>query len=243
MTPSDLQQRAWCPQQLWSCPQTLCTPGAGLPRCRPRCGHSPAWCRCSGRSCSTWRSGSSQDALWEALHECCGGLAPATSDITNSTVTLAFEQQPLTHIFIHIEGFHILEGQLAIVVELNQLLVTAEGGASWKRKRCLQGKSGRVPLCSCFCALKMPVQIYIHYNSNKDRKLVKLFTRTLFQTQFCWCLDLHLILICAIQNQIHVRCFRGLPVGRPRVKYLSGPGSKRKILFLMYLAAHSLALS
>ena len=34
-----------------------------------------------------------------------------------------------------------------------------------------------------------------------------------------------------------------LPVGNPRTKYLSGPGLNFRIVFLTYLAAHSLELS
>lgn len=39
------------------------------------------------------------------------------------------EQEILTHILVHVEGFHIFKGQVPILIVLNQLLVAAKWGA------------------------------------------------------------------------------------------------------------------
>lgn len=40
----------------------------------------------------------------------------------------------LTNIFIHVKGFHVLKGDFSILVKLDQLLVTTQGGASWTQQ-------------------------------------------------------------------------------------------------------------
>lgn len=64
----DLRQRAESLQQLLSSLQRFRTLLAGQRRCHPGCGCSRLLCLCAWRSYSTWRSGSSQGDLWEALY-------------------------------------------------------------------------------------------------------------------------------------------------------------------------------
>lgn len=65
--PPDLQQRARSLRQPLSCPQRLDTQLASPQHCRLRYECSLLLCLCAWRSYSTWRSGSFQGDLWEAL--------------------------------------------------------------------------------------------------------------------------------------------------------------------------------
>lgn len=67
--PPDLQQTARSHRRLLSFPQMLHTLLAGLPHCRLRYVCSLLLCLCAWRSYSTWRSGSSQGDLLEALYK------------------------------------------------------------------------------------------------------------------------------------------------------------------------------
>lgn len=44
------------------------------------------------------------------------------------------ERERLTHVLIHVEGLHIFEGQVSILIVLNQFLVAAKWGAPCKRE-------------------------------------------------------------------------------------------------------------
>lgn len=43
-------------------------------------------------------------------------------------------RKTLTHILVHVEGFHIFKGQVPILIVLNQLLVAAKRGAPCERQ-------------------------------------------------------------------------------------------------------------
>lgn len=50
------------------------------------------------------------------------------------------EKERLTCIFIHVEGFDILEWDLSILVILDEFLVAAQGCASWKQEKAYKAK-------------------------------------------------------------------------------------------------------
>lgn len=44
----------------------------------------------------------------------------------------------LTHILVHVEGLHIFEGQVSVLVVLNEFLIAAKWGAPYKKGPSIQ---------------------------------------------------------------------------------------------------------
>lgn len=157
--------------------------------------------------------------------------------------------ETLAYVFIHVERLYVLEGEFSILIILDQFLVTTQGGASWGQTNAYKAKVEsqhfsfslkKKKKTSMFLNLiiifkSSSVIKYLIYTPNihgKIRQVKAVFCRfkTLWHIYYHYPLNIHNI-------------SSDLPVGSPRVKYLSGPGLNSKILFLMYFAAHSLALS